>query len=433
MNFHRATVFSTLASIGLFLINIVIGVIEARILGPEELGRFNVFLTTQTIFVTIFAMGIGQSCIYFINSLKRNERTVISTSVKSILPFSFIASLLLLLLLTAFNDYFGENNIVYLVFFCMGTNALLVTTIFVPVLLSKMEVIKHQIVKYSVRIITLVVVVSILLINIKLDVGILILLTGITNFISLVILYNYFKSRFSFKDKIDKDLLKELLRWGIKLSGNNIASILLGSIPVYFLSWFSIHNGFADVGYYSRAFSLLVVGTIITTSLGPLFYAKWSTINGDKLKKQVKLLSMLYLMINVAAAILLIILSSFIIKFLYGNDFLAAVPVLRILALTLIFNGMKEICYCILSSQGVPQKILKNLSVSILILMPVLLWVIPQFGVTGCAWVYLIITALSTLLLIIDVCKMSMIEPKDFFVMPDKIELMKIVTNIRHK
>lgn len=431
MNFTQSTLFNLIASVGLLFISVIINVIESRLLGPQEMGRFSIFLTTQTFFVTIFALGIGQACIYFINSLKRNIVDVVTSSVKFILPFSFLANLALFATLSFFSGYFQEDNKFYLLLFCVGTNALLVNTILIPVLLANMQVVKHQIVKYVSQITVLFALVCMLLFNIQIETGILLVLTGLSNVVSLVLLYRYLRKYIQWRHSMNLHLVKELFLWGMKLSGNNMASIILNSIPVYFLSWFSIAGeGMENVGYYTRSSTLLVAGTVVISSIGPLIYAKWSALEGDVMKEQVQRLSFLLCLFNLVVALLLVIFSKFLITLLYGSDFLPAIPVLKILAFTLVFNGVKEICYGILSSRGVPLKIMKNLFIGSVALGVIAFFLIPLFGVIGCAYATLAITALTSFLLMLDVRKVSSVLLKDFVRMPSKVEILSIINNI---
>ena len=84
MNFKQSTIFSIAASLGLIIFNMLINVIESRVLGPSEIGRYQIFITTQNLFATFCALGLGQSCIYFINALKVDERKVLSTTINAI-------------------------------------------------------------------------------------------------------------------------------------------------------------------------------------------------------------------------------------------------------------------------------------------------------------------------------------------------------------
>lgn len=433
MNFSQSTVFSIVASFGLLLVNMIISIIEARVLGPEEVGRFQVYITTQNYVATICALGIGQSCIYFINALKVDERKVLATSINFTLIMAATAGVVIGTIILLSPDYFGKDSLLCVCLFCIGTSAILINNIFTPVLLTKMEVVPNQIVKYSTRIITLVVLLFFLLRGRGLCVGTLIGLTGFTGVLSSFLLYYYFRNRFSFKDGIDGPLLGKITLWGIKLSGNNIASITLTSLPIYFMTWFSLGDGRLNVGYYGRANALLVVGTIIASSIGPLLYSKWSGTSDTELKNQVRRMSLLYVFVNFTIALGLIAFAPILIRLLYGNEYSPSIPVLQVLAISLIGNGIKEICYGILSSRGVPLKILKNLAWGILLSAVANYLLIPRYGVLGCATVTTITSFVTAFLLMIDATKVSQIVLQDFFVVPTRQELYKIASQLFHK
>ena len=427
MNFTQSSIFSIVASFGLLFVNLLINIIEARIMGPSEMGRYQVFVTTQTMFATICALGIGQSCIYFINKLKIDERKVLATSINSTLLISLLAGIVLFGIILLDQEYFGKENVYYIALFSMGTSAILINNIFTPVLLTHMEVVRNQVVKYFGRIFTLIAFALLFLLGKNLSVGFLLGLSGVTSMLGTVILYYYFYNRFSFSDGIDFPLLVRILKWGVKLAGNNIASITLTSIPVYFLTWFSI-TGFEDVGYYGRANSLLVVGTVIASSIGPLLYAKWSSVEGKILASQVRRVSMLFIMVNILIAIGIIVVAPFVVELLFGKEFNAASPILQILAFSLIGNGVKEVCYGVLSSQGHPLKIMKNLCFGIILSVVANYFVIPVWGVCGCAMVTTIVTLVTAIFLMYDVTRISEIKMSDFFVAPTINELKEIIT-----
>lgn len=428
MNFSQSTIFSVIASFGFLVINMLINVFESRVLGPTEIGRYHVYITTQTMFATFCALGIGQSCIYFINSLRIDERKVLASTVKPMIPIAAIASLVLFLILNT--EYFGKQKFLYVSIFSLGTFAVLLNNIFTPILLAKMEVVKNQIVKYSARIITLVSICILFLLYGNLNVGILLCLTGITNVISLFILYYYFRNRFSIKDSIDSKLLKKIIKWGIKLSGNNITSLILTSIPVYFLTWFSVKDGFLNVGYYSRANSLLVIGTVIASSVGPLLYSKWSSVKGTELKIQVRRVSMVFIIVNSLIAFLLIVMAPIIVSVLYGLDFRQSIPILQILSFSLIGNGIKEVCYGVLSSQGEPIKILKNLLIGILASLILHYTLICRLGVMGCAISTVFVIFVTAILLVRDACSISQIRYVDFFCIPNKSDFRQMINSV---
>ena len=152
---------------------------------------------------------------------------VVTSSVKFLIPFSVAASVLLFMTLNIFSSYFQEKNHWYIMLFCIGTNALLINTILMPVLLTKMQVVKRQIVNYISRIVVLLSILLLLLLHVNLSVGLLISLVGLSNVIALWLLHRYLKEYIQWNLPMDKTLIKDLFLWGIKLSGNNMASIIL--------------------------------------------------------------------------------------------------------------------------------------------------------------------------------------------------------------
>ena len=142
---------------------------------------------------------------------------------------------------------------------------------------------------------------------------------------------------------------------------------------------------------------------------------------------------MLFILINMVIALGLIVFAPLLVHILYGEEFKSAVPILQILALSLVANGAKEVCYGVLSSQGAPLKIMKNLSICILMSSLINYFVIPIYGVLGCAITTVLIVFISVLLLIKDVNKISIIGFGDFFVLPRKSDLMNILYSLKNR
>ena len=431
MNFTKATFFNLFITCLLAGMSMVTGIIKARLLGPEGMGRFQLFLTTQTFFTTILAFGIGQACIYFINSLKVPVSLILATAVKGILPAAVVAGFLLFGLIDGSPAYFGHMSLWALVLFSVGCFALLLVTIFRPVLLANLEVVKNQTVQFVTQIFMLVCVSALAVFLHRLEISYLIALTGLSNMLSLAILYRYFRSRFSFRTKIDYTLLKRLIGWGIRLAGNNIAVIFITSAPIYFLSWFSGDGNLENVGYYSRVSSILNVGTLIFTSTGPLLYAKWTAIDRSQLKPLVHRTGAVFMGINLVISAGLFLFAPFIVNLLYGQAYMAAVPALRILSLSMVFNGVKEMTYNVLSSQGKPQRILVNLLITLVILMIMLFFTVPRYGVTGCAVSVLFASVISTFLLVFDCTRISDVSVSDFFAFPTYGTIKTLLNNLK--
>ena len=129
----------------------------------------------------------------------------------------------------------------------------------------------------------------------------------------------------------------------------------------------------------------------------------------------------------------LIVFAPLLVHILYGEEFKSAIPILQILALSLVANGAKEVCYGILSSQGAPLMIMKNLSICIFLSSLINYFTIPIYGVLGCAITTVLIVFISVFLLIKDVNKVSIIRFRDFFILPRKADLMNILYSLKNK
>ena len=125
-------------------------------------------------------------------------------------------------------------------------------------------------------------------------------------------------------------------------------------------------------------------------------------------------------------AIGLIIFAPIFIRILYGTEYQTAAPVLRLLALTMIANGAKEVSYGILSSQGSPLSIMKNLVIGIILSAILNYFIIPQFGVIGCSVVTVLVTFTTAFLLQINITRITELSMKDFYTLPSREDVMSI-------
>lgn len=403
MKFAQASLINLGASVTFSAMNMVISIIESRILGPEGIGQFNVLLSTQTIFVTVLSLGIGRASIYFINSEKINEYHLLSTAIKCITPLALVCSIMLFGVISFFSEYYGILNSFSLFIFILGTFSLLLISLFRPILLAKFEIVKNQIVIFSARTVFLANLLMVIVYSTQmLDVGMLLAFSGFSNVISLLILLYYFKGRFSFKDQIDYRLLKRVISFGLRFSSSNIAAILLGNLPIIMLSivgFSETDDGYSNVGYYTRAATLLVIGTMINTSIGPLLYSKWSGLSDEIVRVHaIKSISMFNL-INISLTIFLFVFAPILIVSLYGKEFVPAILLLRIMSFMLLFNSVREVGYNILTSRNKSMYITQNLLISIIIFVVISFPLTKLFGIAGCAISVLISTIISTLLI----------------------------------
>ncbi len=435
MNFVKASIFNFTASAVLYLLHIATSIIQARVLGPTELGRFQLFVSTQTIVVSLFSLGLGQAGIYFRNNKKIELTRIVTTLLKAEGIIVFVVFNVLFFLVYLSHNYFGmvPNSIIF--FYAIGASASLAATSMRPLLIADMNVVKLQMTNYITALLSFIALVVIFLVKGSLSVNILIILVSITNVLGLLLLLFFFFPHINFHVSFEWSLFKSISLFGIKMSLNNIAFLCIQNAPIYMISWLSI-NAYSDIGLYTRATAVCALALFINSTLGPLFYSKLSSLNDDQKKEYSILISSALLLVNIVMTLIVFIFGSYILYILYGIEYVSAKTVLRILSLTILLSGTNELINSLLSSIGKPEYLFKNFLITIVFLIPFLYLFINRWELIGCAVAVVLATIFKTMLLINDVSKFIPLSYKDFFtIKKDSINslLMIIINNIKNK
>ena len=414
MNFVKANIVNFIATATIYAINLLVSIAVARLLGPEETGHFQIFVSTQTILVTFFSMGLGQASIYFHNAKKIPIDDIISTTLK-IEAFVSMAIISAVCGLVCFNQgYFGVISTGALIWYSLGSSALLFTTAMRPLLLAHMQVGKNGTVQIVASLGVLLMIGVCYWVGNDIEVSTLLVIYGIANIASAALLFKYFFRDFHLKKRINFSLFRSIAKLGTLMSGNNMAQTRVSNAPLYALSWMLV-SGFQDVGFFSRCVSVCMIATFINNAIGPLLYAKLAGCSEDEKRRQTKLAASFFLIFNCVMLLALEIAAGWIIRILYGAEFLPAVPMLRVMLLTLLFSGAKEVSVNLIASVGRPVKILYNLIINFVIVAILLFILIRAFGSIGAVWAVVITAAATSLLLIRESVKLLNMRYSDFF------------------
>ena len=347
--------------------NMIIGMFTSRMLGPDGIGHFQVFSSTQTIIVTILSMGLGQASIYYINSKGYSTEIVVTMLIKFFIPMSIFSSVCTILLIFLNQQYFGVITTTSLCLFSIGTSALLFITSLKAILLAGLNIKNNQIVQYSASIVIFSIVILFYFLHKKLNVASLLIIYSIGNLLSATILYGYFHKYISWNIIFKFKIFKPLCKLGITMSASNLSQVFFMNSPIYAFTWFYL-KGFEQVGLYSRALSIMTIATFTIQAIGPLLYAKLSSVSDKEKIWQTQISSTAFFLFNTLLFCVIQILAKPLIYILYGNDFLGAVPYLRILSLSLFCNGVLVVSLNLLSSKGEARSVLKSIIIGTVVL-----------------------------------------------------------------
>ncbi len=129
MPFLRKISIVSFAQIVGHIFSLLTGIILSRVMGPEGIGQLEVFKSFQSIIVTLFALGIGNASIYFINNVRIRTDELLATTLSASGVAAILLFLTVLTIVYAFPNYFGPIAFLSMVAYAAGTSfSLLILT-----------------------------------------------------------------------------------------------------------------------------------------------------------------------------------------------------------------------------------------------------------------------------------------------------------------
>lgn len=383
MNFSQKSAFSIIGKFFGSFLGLGSSVIMARLLGVGGVGQYQLLLTTQTIAITLVAMGFGNSTIYFVNNLKFDKSFIISNTIKFYSLISVFFVIALLYCIYANSNYFGIYSFLSLLIFSIGAGALLLYNILLPILYIDLDVVKIQVLSlFSTALLLLGLGLLYWLSYINLE--LVLIIVGISNLLPLLLLFYFLRLFINLKIKLDWTMLKKIFLYGIQISSTNLVFILSSNIVVFLLKYFD-PSGFQNIGLYSRATAVANMFIMVPSALGPLLYSKWSATDKDYLHNEVEKAIRILVVMSFLFSFTTAILGKYIITFLYGEEFLASYSALVVLSTSMIFTSITLVLVNMFSSIGKPLVILKSFVVSLMISAVISFFLIPLLGIVGAA------------------------------------------------
>lgn len=414
MRFIQANILNIALSGGLSALNMLLSIIEARILGPEKLGNYQVFVSTQTIVFTIFAFGLGNAGIYFINSGKSTPKEYVSTVLRLEIVLAIIVFLSLFCIVYFNTSYFGILPMPALILYCIGSGFTLFTTAITPVLLARYEIYKYQAIGYVTSLLSIAAIYMFFLLKGSFDISLMLIIAAVCKIISALTLLWFIRLDIDFSIPFKIDSLVKYLKFGIQFSMSNVAYILILNIPIYAIT-FLISDGFDAVGYFTRATAICTLAIFVNKQIGPLLFAKLSSCTDNEKIENTRLMATFFVIFNSIMIVGVFICAKIIVTILYGEQYLPSVPLVRLMAISIFFTGITELVNNLFSAIGKPRYILYNLIIGIIVLIPCITLSLKLLGINGAPIAVTVVNCITALLLIASLKKHLPINFSDFF------------------
>ncbi|MFA5061515.1 MAG: oligosaccharide flippase family protein [Candidatus Pacearchaeota archaeon] len=353
--------------------SLIFTIILARVLLPELFGLYSLALSTILIFASLADLGIDSTIVKFISSSKKDSKSKAYFSY--LLRFKIKTSLIsagLLILLSKFLSYNYYNKPeIYLAL--VGGSVYLLLMGLVGVFEGVFQGVNNfkkglhkEIILQTIRLVIVPVSILLLFKFFPKAINLLLIILGlsVSFLISLLFLYSSAKREIGFfrikTEELKPNEKKALFSFIIALSAVVFSGIFFGFIDIFILGRY-VEAEF--IGYYRVAYSLITSAIPLITfssALLPLF----SKIRGKSLERGLSRSLRLTLLISIPSTILAVLLSPFIVKHIFGEEYLPSINILRIFSILIVILPLIALYSSFLVSQNRPRRVAQSLIVS---------------------------------------------------------------------
>jgi len=375
-----------LSQILIFALGFVVSIILARVLGPGGKGIYTLIVIIPAIMLKLGSLGIEAANVYFTGSKQYGIKDIVSNSLLSgILLSSILISLFFgVFHLDIFQNFLDSNQInpfyLWLVVLTVPFSLLFGFLISIFLGAEKITVYnKINIFKSTFQLILLTVflvilkkgvfgaVISYALGSIGLALVVILLITKFT------------KISFSF----NRRLLKDSTKYGLKAYFGNLTQFLNYRLDMLLVAAFLTP---ASVGFYSVAVGIAERLWMLPGAIATVLFPRISSLKDKEANNLTPRIARHTFLIIFVLSLILALIARPLIKILFGSVFLPSVMPLMILLPGIIALGGCKILTADLAGRGKPQFGTYAAFVSLAVNIPLNLWLIPKWGISGAAF-----------------------------------------------
>ena len=402
---NAAITFSS--GIVIFIIGLITSIIIARVLGPEGQGIYSLILLFPTIILLVGSLGIEAANVYFTGSKKYEIKDILSNSllIGIILGAALIFLFFMIFQLNIFQDFIHSNNIkpIYLWLIVLTIPASLIFGFIRSTFLGQEKIVlynKLNILQTSLQFLG----VFVLLILLKQGVFGAVLSYLITTFIILLIVILLIAKITKLSLKFNKKLSKDAIKYGVKCYFGNIAQFLNYRLDMFLVA---IFLNTTAVGFYGLAVGIAEKLWMLPGAISTVLFPRISSLNDEKANDLTPKVARNTFFITFMLSLVLLVISTPVIRILFGSAFLpSVVPLLILLPGIIALAGAKTLT-ADLAGRGKPQYGTYAAFISLGVTIPLDIWLIPKWGISGAAFASSVAYSLTTIIIIIAFSKVS--------------------------
>lgn len=430
-SFLKATSITLVTRVINLCIGILVSILLARLLGPEQRGIYALALLIPSFAAMFTGVGLGPSTIYFLGKKKYPPQTIAGTNITISVYISITAVLLTVGFIILFKETFLLGVPVYaFVLVVCAIPFVKFTSILTTVVLGIHKYVAYNVINI-VHVTTQAALFGLLLLVSAFNLSSVLIVYLIATVVVFTVAIIYLKKQLgTFTLKIDREYLKDAFSYGLKAYLGTIISFLHLRIDQLIINFFL--NPVA-VGFYAISAGLTERLWLLSESAGTILFPRISSESDETEKKRfTPLLCRNILLLTVVGAGTLFYLGRWLIELLYSTEYLDSIPAFKILLIGTIFVSGSKILANDISGRGKPliNSYINGVSLVVNILLNIIL--IPQYGIVGAAWATTISYSMVFLVRLIAYIKISgntifdtvIVKPSDATLYKDAIKAL---------
>ncbi|MBA7540371.1 lipid II flippase MurJ [subsurface metagenome] len=391
----------------IFALGLITSIILARTLGPSGKGIYTLIILIPAVMLRLGSLGIEAANVYFIGSKQYEPKEVISNSLLSGILLGLFLILLFLWTsyLSAFKNYLNSNqiNIFYLWLVVLTIPFSLFSGFLRSIFLGKEEIITFNKINIFQTVFQLVAIVIFLMI---LKQGV----SGAVNAYILTVLFVFLFIIFLIKKvteislSFNGKLFKDSIGYGVKAYFAHLAQFLNYRLDIFLVALFLTP---AAVGYYSIAVGIAEKLWMLPGAIATVLFPRISSLQDKDANNLTPRVARHTFFIVLIISLILAVLAKPLVEILFGDAFLPSVISLLILLPGIIALGGAKTLTADLAGRGKPQFGTYASFVSLAVNIPLNLWLIPRWGISGAAFASTVAYIIATIVVIIAFTKIS--------------------------
>ena len=391
----------------IFALGLFTSIILARTLGPNGKGIYTLIFLIPTVMLKLGSLGIEAANVYFTGSKKYEIKDIVSNSLFSSILLSSILIILFIGIsyLKIFNNFLNSNqiNLFYLWLVVLTVPFSLFLGFLINIILGQEKIITYNKINIFQAVFQLIAV-SIFLLIFKQGVFGAIISHVLTIIFVTLLVVLFIKKYTKIYASYNKKIFKDTAKYGVKAYLGNLAQFLNYRLDMFMVALFLTT---ASVGYYSIAVGIAEKLWMLPETIATVLFPRISSIKDIEANNLTPRIARHTFFIIFIISLILAMLTVPIIKILFGVDFLpSAVPLLILLPGIVALGGAKTLT-ADMAGRGKPQFGTYAALISLAVNIPLNLWLIPRWGISGAAFASSIAYIIATIVVVIAFVKIS--------------------------